>query len=318
MNPSASGNMAFETEPDPEFLAHLEWQVRTAARREGRFGGKAVSGSGWRRMRGAAAIALTLCLGAGGVLAAQELQRAREADLRTAQWQVRCTLVNAHVRAATAERDEVRRGFEAGLRDAGELAAVERQFQRVEHERARVENELEEVAYTGREPSNRLSAPTIAARDFVRERLEIEATEAEAELHSAEQHLQFAVQRHEAGTTSFAEVAEAEQRRKQALGRQSLVARRLALRAAFLDGQTTAQAVELDELLAFAEEAARERREALAAAHEALARAEELAAAGIITQLDLRSAQRIRFECEAALRLAELELDVLGIPRGPR
>lgn len=317
MSTPPSGVPTFATEPDPEFLAHLEWQVRSAARRAARFR-KDSSGSTWRRLRAVAVLALTLCLGAGGVLAAQGLQRARAADLRAAQWQVRCALADAQLRLATTAFDEARAGFEAGARAADELAAAERARQRREYERARLQSELEEVAQTGREPSNRLSAPTVAARDFVRERLELEAVDAQAELAAGAQALELAAARHAAGVTSDDEVAEAELHRKQALGRQELVTRRLALRADFLAGRTSALAVELDELEAVAELTLQARREALASAREALVRAEARAAAGTLSQEELRSAGRRFLESGAALHLAELELDVLRTRDGPR
>jgi len=304
---------AFETQPDPEFLAHLEWQVRTEARRESRFA-KPAPAIGWRRLRAAAVLVLALGLGAGGVFAAQELQRSREAGLRSAQWKVRCELADARLRMATQERDELRASFEAGAIGAGECAQAERERQQLEHARARLLNEAAEVAQTGREPSDRISAPLVGGRDFVRERLELAASDARAQMQGAEERKALAEERHAAGVTTDTDLSEAGQRCKQALGQQKLLERRLALRAAFLDGRSSALEVELDDLRADAQGAAADQRDELAAAREALVRADALAQAGMISQQELRAAQRRISEAQAALRLSELEIDVLVRP----
>ena len=93
--------MNFETEPSAEFLGHLEWQVRTEARRAGRFA-RPTAARGWRGVRAAAALLLALGLGAGGVFAAQEWQHSREAGLRAAQWDVRLALSSARLRSASS------------------------------------------------------------------------------------------------------------------------------------------------------------------------------------------------------------------------
>jgi hypothetical protein len=311
MNVQGHGLLNFEAEPDPEFLAHLEWQVRTAARREVRFAQPAPS-RGWRRLRVAAVLVLALATGAGCVLGAQQLRQSREASLRAAQWNVRCELANARLRAATADRDEARARSEAGLVGVEEFAAAERERSRLEHARARLDNEAAEVGRTGREPSDLISAPLVGGRDFVRERLDVAAADARAEVETAEASMKIAEARNKAGVTSDAEVREARQRHKQALSRQRLVEGRLALRAAFLDGRSPPLKADLDDLRLGAECAAADRRDSLDAAHIALARAEALVSAGVISQQELRSAQRRVTESEAALRLAELELGILA------
>jgi multidrug resistance efflux pump len=97
-----------------------------------------------------------------------------------------------------------------------------------------------------------------------------------------------------------------------ALHQERLVGRRLDLRAAFLDGKTSASEVELEDLRVAAECAVSTQRDALEAARGGLARAQALMDAGVISQQDVRRAQRRLAEAEAALRLAQLELGVLA------
>ncbi len=310
MNAENFATWTFEAEPDPQFLAHLEWQVRTATRREGRFP-KRMPAIGLRRLGAAAVILLALAAGAGCVVAAQQLQQSREASLRAAQWSVRCELASVRLRAATAERDQARTRFEAGIVSSEEFAALELERSRLEHARARLDNEAAEVARTGREPSDSLCAPQLAGRDFVRERLEIEALDAQVRVQAAETAKQTAQARYSGGGATDAELRESDQRLKQTLSRKRLVADRLALRAAFLDGQLSPLRAELDDLQLGAKCAAADQRDSLDAARGELARAQALASAGTLSQQELRTAQRRVAECEAALRLAELELGVL-------
>ena len=310
MNAENSGAWTFEAEPDPEFLAHLEWQVRTATRREGRFS-KRTHTVGLRRLGAAAVVLLALAAGAGCVVVAQHFRQSHEASLRAAQWNLRCDLAGVRLRAATADRDEARVRFEAGIVSSGELAALELERSRLENARARIDNEAAEVARTGREPSDSLSAPLFAGRDFVRERLEIEMLDVQVAVRAAETAKQIAEARYSGGVATDAEMRDAVQRLKQTLSRKQLVADRLALRAAFLDGRVSPLRAELDDLRLSTKCAAADQLDSLDAARGDLKRVEVLASAGALSQQELRTAQRRVAECEAARRLAELELSVL-------
>jgi len=305
--------MNFETEPSQEFLGHLEWQVRTAARRESRFARPAPA-RGWRGLRAAAVIILALGLGAGGVFGAQRLQQSREAGMRAAQWKVRLGLASTRLRAATEDRDEARARFEAGASGQDEVLAAERERQRVEQACARLESEAAEVAHTGLEPADRISAPLVGARDFVRERLEFAAAEAQADVQAAEQLEALARQRHEAGVTTDAELREAGLARKSAQSQQQLAVRRLELRAAFVDGKQSASEAEFADLRLGAEREVSRQRDLLEAARVALELADSLAKAGVIPQQELRRALQRVAEAEAALRLAQLGLGFLSGP----
>ena len=303
--------MNFETEPDSEFLNHLEWQVRTSARRESRFA-RPVASRGWRGVRAAAVILLALAFGAGGVFAAQRWQQSHEAEVRAAQWGVRLRMASARLHAAIEDRDEARALFEAGNASQDEFLLAERERQRVENACARLESEAAEVARTGQEPSDRISAPLVGGRDFVRERLELAALDARAEVQAAEQRQALAEQRHAAGVTSEAEVREASQTHSLALSQERLIGRRLALRAAFVGGKQSALEADLADLRFDAECALAEQRDLLEAARGDLARVRTLVDGGVMPQQELRRAQRRVAEAEGALRLAELELRVLA------
>lgn len=310
MNAENFAEWEFGAEADPKFLAQLEWQVRTAARRESRFSAR-MQGLGWRHLATAAVILLALAAGAGCVVAAQHLQQSHEAKLRAAQWSVRCELADVRLRAATVERDEARVCFESGSMSNEEFAAIDLERSRIETVRARLDNEAAEVALTGREPLDRISAPLLTGRDFVRERLQIQARDVQVVLQAAEISRQIAETRYSGGVATDAELSMAVQRFKRALGRKQLVADLLGLRAAFLGGEVSPLRAEFDDLRLVAKCAAADQRNALDAARGHLARVEALATAGAVSQQELRAVQRHVVESQAALRLAELELGLL-------
>ena len=92
--------MNHDHHPDPEFVSNLEWQVRTALRRERRFSEPVHFRSGGR-MQIAALVLVSALLGAGGVVVKDEVQGARQKELLLAQ-------VTADVRLAAAQRDLIR------------------------------------------------------------------------------------------------------------------------------------------------------------------------------------------------------------------
>ncbi|MGD8360410.1 MAG: hypothetical protein PVJ04_03190, partial [Gemmatimonadota bacterium] len=59
--------MSQNHQPDPEFVSHLEWQVRTALRREERFAQPVQSRSGGR-MKIVTLVLVSALFGAGGVV----------------------------------------------------------------------------------------------------------------------------------------------------------------------------------------------------------------------------------------------------------
>jgi len=108
------------------------------------------------------------------------------------------------------------------------------------------------------------------------------------------------------------ELREASLAHESARAQAQLAVRRLELRAAFVDGKQPAAEAELDDLRIAAECAVSMRRDALEFARGTLRLVQAQVDAGMAPQQDLRGAQRSVAEAEAALRLAQLELDLLA------
>jgi hypothetical protein len=147
-----------KSEPDPEYLEHLEWQLRTEVRRRERFPQPAASTTMGRRSALGLAAASFL-LGTVGTLAAQRIPgpvRVGEEPTVTAAGGEAVDsvtpdplLMPAPARSALAELEEE------------------------QHERALLRIDERETTASGRPPRDDLSAPVVGERDFVHERLEL-------------------------------------------------------------------------------------------------------------------------------------------------
>jgi hypothetical protein len=297
-------------EPDPEFAAHLEWQIRTAARRENRFARPAAP-NGWRVLRAAATILLALGLGASGVLAMQRVQQSREAALRSESFVVRRQLAAAKVADAEARTQELRNLVAAGQVSTEEQAEFDAELARLRREMAIIDLQLQEVELTGKEPEDRLSAPLVDGRDFVSERLELEREALEDQRAAASARRDHMAKLYERGLAPSSEMEAANAPVEQLATRIGVLEQRLALRQSFLSGGRTAAQVERqaqrDEAQADLTRAEKE----VATANAVLKRVRELSAAGAVSSGDLRAAELSVAQAERAARLARLQLELL-------
>src|SRR5688500_7131150 len=151
---------AAELEPDPAFLDHLEWQLRTELRREARFAPREVAPA-WRRLKTAALIAASLALGGATVVAAERVQQSREAEILAAQAQVRIDLQRSRSELAAKRLADASMRVGAGIATQAELERAE-QVQTSELARLRrLALDLAEVELSGREPRDELDAPLV-------------------------------------------------------------------------------------------------------------------------------------------------------------
>jgi len=170
-----------DPDPDPEFVARLEWQVRTGLRRRERFA--VASPSGLRRAaRTAVLCALCLVTGAGAVVAAERLQqdheRARHLERARLELEL-CELRLEWARDAAAKAQEL---ASAGALDAASLREALGRARALEHAAQRARLDRAESEASGLAPSDDVAAPLVAGRDFVGERLELDQRAAQEEI----------------------------------------------------------------------------------------------------------------------------------------
>lgn len=160
--------------PDPEFVSNLEWQVRTALRREARFA-EPVGNRRGRRMQMVALVLISALLGAGGVVAKDEMQEARRQEILLAEVAAEKRMAAMEMELFRTRVEEAQEMYEGGLTTVEALRNARVRLREVEVKLSRLLMDEEEIRITGRNPDDGLSAPLLGGRDFVTQRLALEA-----------------------------------------------------------------------------------------------------------------------------------------------
>jgi len=296
--------------PAPEFVSNLEWQIRTALRRERRFSEPVHSRSGGR-MQIAALVLVSALLGAGGVVVKDEVQGARQKELLLAQ-------VEADIRVAAAQRDlirerlaEARRMLDDGTVSDETLREAQLQARQADLHLARLQLNEEEIRAGGKAPDDGVAAPLVNGRDFVSERLTLEASMLSEQRSLARERLRRAEDLRNAGMIREDQAVQAEmQLRTMDAQLQQLTTRmdlRRQVRAGALSGEEAQRQVELTnvetELAALAS-----MREA-AQAH--LRLTEQRVAAGVAPQSELGEARLAVMQMESRMEILQLKQRIL-------
>jgi hypothetical protein len=221
--------------PTAEFRGYLEWQIQTALRREDRFG-EPVS----RRRPGLrTALLVVAALAIGGVAGlvpgyAQE-NREREQLLEIARSEA--TLLQLRLELVQKEQEQTRRRVDAGVAERQALSASEDQLRALQTALARNQLDVEEIRATSAAPRNDLQAPLVGQRDFVRERLMLDLSNAQRLLAAAEQDADRSRSRFDVGLTERLEVQQTETDVAKARLQMQLLAARVDMRQRLLHGE---------------------------------------------------------------------------------
>jgi hypothetical protein len=220
--------------PTAEFRGYLEWQIQTALRREDRFGEPVAR----RRPGLRTALLVVAALAIGGVAGlvpgyAQE-NRERQQLLEIARSEA--TLIQLRLELVQKEVEQARRRVDAGVAERQALSASEDQLRALQTALSRNQLDVEEIRATSAAPRNDLQAPLVGQRDFVRERLMLDLSNAERLLAAAEQDAARARKRYDVGLTERLEVQQVEADLGQARVQMQLLAARLDLRRRALQG----------------------------------------------------------------------------------
>ena len=297
-------------QPDPGFVSNLEWQVRTALRREQRFSEPVHSRSGGR-MQIAALVLVSALLGAGGVVVKDEVQGARQKELLLAQ-------VTADVRLAAAQRDlirdrlaEAQRMHDDGTVSDRTLREAQLQARQADLHLARLQLNEEEIRASGKAPDDGVAAPLVNGRDFVSERLTLEASMLSEQRSLAREQLRRAEDLRDAGMIAADQASQEEMQVRRMDAQLQQLTTRMDLRrqvlAGALSGKEAQRQVELTnvetELAALAS-----MREA-AQAH--LRLTGQRVAAGVAPKSELGEARLAVMEMESRMEILQLKQRIL-------
>jgi outer membrane protein TolC len=286
--------------PREEFRARLEQEVVRAFRRESRFDG-GVRTFDPRRVRGLLILLAGLVLGFGTEFARGQVQTARERDqlieVATANRQLAAT----RVALAEAALTRARSGFATGLISRESLLSAETDVLLLQQQIARIDLEIAEIRVSAAPPRDELWAPLVGGRDFVSERLRIEAAATQQSLSRAEQQLKDVERRQRVGTVGPGDVSSAASDVREAQRLMKLLAKRLDLRRRFLeehlDGELIARELKRHEVATEIERTTAN----LQLARERAARANERMRVGTASELDVKRAELEALELSVAL-----------------
>ena len=295
-------------EPSPEFVAHLEWQIRSAIRRETRL---AAPVSGIRRLPVAAAIATALMVGAAGGVASGQIQDARERTRLIEQTRADEQLLRMRYELAKTEYESAKQRVEVGMGDRESLAETLLRFHELTIALRRLTIDMDEIRATSAQPRNDLDAPLVGQRDFVRERLMLEVELAQQSLAAAESALKEAQRRVSAGTAPDTARLQAEVDALLAMDSMHRLRNKLELRQQLLSGRIQADALAIEvrrvELTLAQQRAERE----LTLARQRLEVLRNQSSVGAATQLDVKRAEIAILEGELELKRIQTELAAL-------
>jgi hypothetical protein len=300
-------------DPDPAFLSHLERETRFALRRAREERTSGARDQLFGRLRSAAIAVLSLGLGAGVVLAAQELEDRRWSEQRLARNEIKRELAEKKLEVARQQEELVAHRLDAGWMSHAAARDVARRMSVLKREALLLALEHEELLLGGRPPERleevTLVAPLVRSRDFVRERLQ--ATREVLALREESLRADFAVleSRVRMGAVPTASLEPARVDVESASRALSALDQKLSLRADFVQGRLSATECERAAMVADAEANVAERLARVELARQALRVADHLHTRGYAPAPDT---ERIALaEAEAELALAELELSVL-------
>lgn len=177
--------------PTADFVSSLEREVLRAYRDEApatplRLPPKRRWLEQWRV---AAALVIGLAFGAGAQLASAQVQGARNRGELQQSLEVAREVQVYRLQIAQQEHQRVRSAFAAGALSQQSLLEAAAELRAMETALAKLDADLAEVSASNAAPRDELWAPLVGGRDFVKQRLQLAAAQAQQRLTTAEAHL---------------------------------------------------------------------------------------------------------------------------------
>jgi len=298
------------THPDPGFVQNLEWQLRTALRRESRFA-RPLARAPWRGAKLATIVFLAVAGGASGTLALQQAQRSRVEATRIHGAIVRLKLSENRLDLMMGHAANVQAQVQSGIISTSDFDAAQAALALAQVDVKLRQLDLGETTASGRAPDDALFAPCVDGRDFVTERIDARLALASDALAAAKTSLARIAQLVKAGATPESESRDAQTTVTQRETESRVLAARKDLRRRFLAGELTAARVDLEERRAVLSIHVDDLAAALAAAAARLEQARTLQAEGFVSSSELADATLAFEEARGAVELNRDELTLV-------
>jgi hypothetical protein len=263
----------------------------------------------WREQwRVAAALIIGLAFGTGAQMASAQVQDARARGELERSLEVDRQMLLLRVQLSQQELDRVRSAHAAGAVSQQSLREATLGLRTMQSALARLELNMSEVQVTSAAPRDELWAPLVQGRDFVKQRLQLEAELAQQLLSIAESHHAEISRAVGLGAAAIGDLQSSQMDVAEAKRRFALVAAQLRVRDQVLsDKLTPAEATRRLQTEAMQLEIAHAQ-QAITIGNERLALARRQVAAGTLTDLDVK---RIELDImEQQLRLDRMKLEM--------
>lgn len=287
--------------PSAEFRAMLEAEVVRTYRRQAQFAaGPRRPGAG--SIRGLLLLAAGLVLGVTTNFAFAQVQESQERNRALQAAMENRQLVALRLGLAEESLKAAQERFNVGVIGRDGLAAAESEVRDLRMWVMRTDLDIAEIRATAAPPRDELWAPRVGDRDFVIDRLKLEAALHQERLREAEQRLQSVERSHRVGAIPAGALAEAQAAAEDARRALELSGMKLQLRRQFFDEglqtdelERRLQRFELASEIQHLQNAVRRAQE-----RETLAR--ERARVGAASQLDVKRAEVDVLELQMRLR----------------
>ena len=304
-----------DLQPDPRFVEFLEWQVASEQRRLAAFPDAAPTRAHKRkvvRMAGILALIIaSTCLGAAGTYAAVQIDDEALKTLLLTKADILREQALIRFESFTRELDETKPFVENGFATRSELDEIRSRVAVAEADVGARTLDIEETTLTGVAPRDDLGAPLVGDRDFVLGRIEGRTKAIRIDLERRQRALARIAALADRGYVNRVELEAAERDVHNAEVNLRHLERRRELRAAFLAGTVTADAVELLALGDRAATGVEQARRRLELAQRSLERVAKQVESAVSTATELRRAEMDVQTLQRRLRLAELERELV-------
>jgi hypothetical protein len=276
--------------PDAHFVASLEREVLRTYRAESP--GMAIGLTPrprWREQwRVAAALIIGLAFGTGAQMASAQVQDARTRGELERSLDVDRQVLALRVQLAQEELDRVRTSFNAGAISQQSLREAANELRSLQSALRRLELNHSEVQLTSTAPRDELWAPLVQGRDFVTQRLQLEAELVQQLLSTAESHHAEIARAIGMGAASIGDMQSAQMDVAGAKRRFALVAAQLRIRDQVLANKLTPDEATRRLQFETMQLEMAQAQQALTIGNERLALARQQMAAGTLTELEVK------------------------------
>ena len=298
-------------EPDRQFVERLEWQLTSEYRRLNRLK-SAPSRIAFPRWVVAMSAAVGILLTSVAMIKAAEVIRdGWRKKIEVARVETDVELKRVHLASIQEISSQVKEQVANGVIHQEEFQAMTKAVAKAELDLKRAMLNLDEVNASGDIPRDELYAPLVRGRDFVSERLKLDAEEVDLDLHQMEGHMKRMKQLAEEGLVRDEERAAINAEVVSLQAALTKIKDKLDLRKKYIAGDMSAGQVEIAGRLTEAEKKRQGAQSRVDTVQAHMNRMKELESRGMINTIELKQMEYELSAAKAELKLAVLEIDVL-------